>query len=251
MVFVLGSAMLKGSREHNPLPTKPMTVTTINNVQEWRSVQTHAANAQAQLLLLLRLNTDGEFPEQVMDTALERWADAIKSAATAPHAFRDAIIRHKAYAFSMLTSAGQSGNVEAFQKLVKDICFVREAEVLIEGLTEEEFRAEEALAYDLDVSLYIEAASGYYCNQLLNLADDGNRELIPQDHWSYKRTVELTAKLEERGLFDSIFVARVGIIYSFLSISGMAFRSVAQQLPWLQSANGLLNELNNVPLAVA
>ena len=228
-----------------------MTVTTISNVQQWRSVQSHAANAQAQLLLLLRLNTSGELPEQVMDTALERWVDAVKSAATAPHAFRDAIIRHKAYAFSMLTSTGQSGNAEAFQELVKDTFLVKEAEMLIRGLTEEEFRAEEELAYDLDVSQYIEAASGYYCNRLLNLADNGNRELIPQDHWSYQRTVELTAKLEERGLFDAIFVARVGIIYSFLSISGMAFKPEGEQLPWLQSANDLMNELNNVPLAVA
>ena len=228
-----------------------MTVTTINSVQEWRSAQSLVANAQAQLLLLLRLNTDGQLPEQVLDTALERWADAVKSAATAPHAFRDAVIRHKSYAFSMLTSTGQSGNVAAFKELLKEACFVREAEVLAEDLTEEELRAEEELAYDLDVSQYIEAASGYYCNSLLNLADNGGRELIPQDHWSFKRTVELTAKLEERKLFDAIYVARVGIIYSFLTISGMAFKPEDEQMAWLQSANDLLNELNNVPLAVA
>ena len=228
-----------------------MTVTTINSVQEWRSAQTYAANAQAQLLILLRINNDGQLSEQVMDTALERWADAVKSAATAPHAFRDAIIRHKAYAFSMLTSTGQSGNVDAFQELIKNNFFVSEADMLIRGLTEEEFRVEEELAYDLDVSQYIEAASGYYCNQLLNLADNGGRELIPQDHWSYERTVELTAKLEERKLFDAIFVARVGIIYTFLSISGMAFKPENEQMAWLESANDLLNELNNVPMAIA
>ena len=228
-----------------------MTHTTINTVQEWRSAQSVTANAQARLLLLLDLNTDNQFSQDTIDKAAAHWVDAIHTAASAPHAFRDAVIRHKAYAFSILTATGRSGNTDAFKKLLNYPFFRKEAEMLAAELTTDEYAAERELAFDLDVSLYTEAASGYYCNQLLNLADGGNRELIPQDHWSYQRLVELTAKLEDRKMFDEIFVARVGIIYTFFSISGMAFKPEEQQMPWLQSAIALLNELNNRPVAVA
>ena len=225
-----------------------MTHTTINTVQEWRVAQTAAATSQAVLVLLYESNTDNTFSQDFMDAAVTRWVEAIKTAATAPYALRDAVIRHKAYAFSLLTSSGRSGSSEAFKKTLGNYCFAKEVEMLANGLTEDERNQQ---TYHLDVSYYLEAASGYYCNQLLNLADGGNRELIPQNHWSYERLVELTAKLEDRKMFDEIFVARAGIIYSFLAISGMAFKPEEQQMHWLQSANALLNELNNRPVVVA
>ena len=79
-----------------------------------------------------------------------------------------------------------------------------------------------------------------------------HRLLFPEDHWNYQRLVELTKDLEDRKMFDEIFVARVTVMTSFYVMSRMIYSGDEQaQMEWLTKANELMNELNSVPLAAA
>ena len=107
---------------------------------------------------------------------------------------RDAIIRKKAYAFAWGNTTGATRDPEtiqaAYQEAFHEEIFKVEWQYL-RGLLDDETLEEQSKAgYDQDLSYYLEALAGYYCNRLLNLADGGERGVCDETSWTYKRLKE-------------------------------------------------------------
>lgn len=218
----------------------------VTNVEEWREVNQGLAFIAPRLQ---KLEANAETSEDVrtyFNQARDQWTNCVQRAATSADPYRDCIIRKKAYAFSRMMAGGQAGNEEAYQQALEYPYFRYEAEYYASQLPQEELQEEHKAAYDLDLSQYIERLAGVYCNALLNLADGKERELIQPEDAFYQELRELTAKLEERKMFDEMYLARIGVVGAFQFFTGVCWKQDAMQ--WAQQASELLSSHYNAPV---
>ena len=219
----------------------------INSLQDWRDFQNEAAATQA--IWLQYFESLAEHPENKRKDQAEElqtmYTSCFKKALTAPEPMRDLIIRQKGWAFSRMAMEGEIGNADSYKWYFLNPTF------------EEEFRLYNSFNHgagyekgmDVDVSQYCEFAAGYCCNQLLNFADNKGREIISKHNPSFAKLAELTKKLEERKLFDEIYVARISIIQTFYVYTGLLFSDdEGKRDAWCERAWELLNELNDAPI---
>ena len=215
-------------------PVKP-----IKSVDDWYCVTQELSILSPRIIMLQKANTDGRLDE-ALATNKRVWIEMVRRSAKGPKPYRDQVIRNKGFAFSVAAAMGKSISEKECEEAFLENIFAEEVTFLVSLLSENELREQHLEAYNMDLSQYIEALALYYCNQLLNLADGGNRELYQKDGTVCQRLVELTAKLEERKMFDEFYVARTAVVNAFATFR--PFKGQDEYTAWLTQASDLLTE---------
>lgn len=229
--------------------TKP--VPPIASVEDWYEVTNNLAALTPQILMLERANKTGSF-DDLLQSAKQDWTYNVRRSSSGHAPMRDSIIRNKVYAFAWMNTTGSTSDPEtvqaAYQEAFHEEIFKVEWQYLRGLLDDEEFEAQSKAGYDEDLSYYLEALAGYYCNRLLNLADGGEREVCDETSWTYKRLKELTPKLEERKMYDEFYVARSAVVHAFKAFAMVDFKKPDESAEWDDQASRMLMEFYTKPV---
>ncbi|QNI53365.1 hypothetical protein SynBIOSE41_00833 [Synechococcus sp. BIOS-E4-1] len=243
------------NRSEGDLTHTDSTMTTTfptTNVEEWREANLGLAFVTPRLEAWTMMAAKDEKYQGGLDNDQERWTELVKLNMASPAPYRDNVIRNKAFAFSKVNCFGQMSEdteafVEAYQAAFRMEWFVAENDYISSRLTEDERARQHEAGYDMDLSYYIEVLAFYYCNRLCNLADGGDRDVVSVDSPEHARLVELTKKLEERKMFDEMYLVRVGVAGAFSAFTGPSWKP--DGIKFMEDAVVMLSELYNVPVA--
>jgi hypothetical protein len=224
-------------------------VEPIKSIDDWYLVTNGLSAFCSQILAMERGNDQGVLDDQLLSHRT-MWMDLVRRSVTAENAYLHHIIRNKAYAFSVVYASG-TGDEDLYHEAFFQDIFATENAFLKQHFNEDEGMRQHNEGYDKDLSLYIQALAGYYCNPLLNLADGGDREVCNKDHLFYKKLIELTPKLEEREMFNEFYVARTAVIHAYSSFAHVWLRPTEEKIAWEDEAHQMLMELYAAPVRPA
>jgi tetratricopeptide (TPR) repeat protein len=225
------------------------SVSPINNSINWRILQAQlaelAAGASALECLLENKSVDDESIRNRWQDVSSRYGIALKASRDFSNYYTHSVLRNHSYAaFRMYAKGGPSQ--DSYNSEFGRSIFASTDEFLRSTLSEEDIIAQGESA-DL-FHEYVNALCCFYCNRLLNLADNGNRPEGVEGVESQSVAYRHHKNLEHAGYFDEIYVIRISMIYTCISLFGDLIIDEQLGLAFGARAFRMLEEMDDLGL---
>jgi len=214
--------------------------------KEWRE-NIGKLNFISSLLILLDMaNKDGKFDERLKEQFTD-WQKFFPSQGACP--YRNHLLRRYSFAFAYLNLTGGNSE-ENYKKAYNSPHFQMEERVLNEAYEKNDKNPDPEIEVinEQDIRDFMELTGFYYCNRVLNVFDDGQRDPVPEDGEYGQKLKLLTKKLETEKRFDEIYVICSSILLTWVTYNVLISGDAQKCFQLGEKADEIMKEFYNPEL---